>query len=357
MDQIALYGAAGGVLLVDLVLPLGLRVEGVGEDVTLGIDHEHLRVAIDEGSLPIADERQRGPPVTLDALGRHVDQLDHEAAIRHEVVHAAAHDVALTRRALHAAQERRLPGRFAAARTLALVEHPRPVPLAGEGLDAPAAEGAALGAVDGGKVRAHARPPRAACQGRRQIRGGLGPCQWGRTLTRMTRDRGAIRGWAAVSSGLVLLAGAMAWWWHRPATFALPDRLPVDRVVAELAAALPDSSGVRRAPLAPRRGLLARAGPRDALIVAPGSRLPLRLRVPAEAVLAFSVGVEGDGSKDRQAAGVRFRVLVDGVERFVRVVNPAARRADRVWFDEQVDLSAEAGREVEIVFATDAADA
>src|SRR5206468_10982811 len=102
-------------------------------------------------------------------------------------------------------------------------------------------------------------------------------------------------------------------------------------------------------------GLLASAGPRDALIAPPGSRLPLRLRVPPEAVLAFSVGVEGDGARDRHAAGVRFRVLVDGVERFARVVNPAARRADRVWFDEHVDLSAEAGREVEIVFATDIA--
>src|SRR5204863_250515 len=326
MDQIALYGAAGGVLQVDLVLALELRVEGVGEDVALGVDHEDLRVAIDEGPLPIADERQRGPPVTFDALGRHVDQLDHEAAIRHEVVHAAAHDVALARRALHAAQERRLPGRFAAARTLALVEHPRPVPLAGEGLDAPAA-------------------------------GGAGSRRWGRNTASAMRNGGRIHRRAVVVGGLVLLAGASAWWWHRPATFALPDRLPVDRVVAELAAALPDSSGVRRAPLAPRRGLLARAGPRDALIVAPGSRLPLRLRVPAEAVLAFSVGVEGDESKDRRAAGVRFRVLVDGVERFARVVNPAARRADRVWFDEQVDLSAEAGREVEVVFATDAAGA
>ena len=140
------------------------------------------------------------------------------------------------------------------------------------------------------------------------------------------RNGGRIHRRGVVVGGLVLLAGAGAWWWHRPATFALPERLPVDRVVAELAAALPDASGVRWAPLAPRRGLLARAGPRDALIVAPGSRLPLRLRVPAEAVLTFSVGVEGDGSKDRQVAGVRFRVLVDGVERFVRVVNPAARR-------------------------------
>src|SRR5213596_2850001 len=120
----------------------------------------------------------------------------------------------------------------------------------------------------------------------------------------MTRDRRAIRGWAVVGGGLVLLAGAVAWWWEqRAASFALPGRLPVDRVVAELAAALPDS---RQAPLAPRRGLLASAGPRDALIAPPGSRLPLRLRVPAEAVLAFSVGVEGDGVKDRRASGVRF---------------------------------------------------
>src|SRR5437870_4671218 len=155
----------------------------------------------------------------------------------------------------------------------------------------------------------------------------------------MMQCRGRPRVRSGVAGGLALLAGATAWWWHRAATFALPGRLPVDRVVAELAAALPESSSVRQAPLAPRRGLLASAGPRDALIVAPGSRLPLRLRVRPEVVLAFSVGVEGDGREDRHAAGVRFRVLVDGVERFARVVNPAARRGDRVWFDEQVDLS------------------
>src|SRR2546427_2006934 len=157
LDQLALHGAAGGVLEVDLVLPLELRVERVGEDVPFGVDHEHLRVAVDEGPLRIADERQRGPPVTRDALGGHVDELDHEAAIRHEVVHTAAHDVALVRRALHAAQERRLPGGHAATGTLALVEDPGAITLAGEGLDAPAAEGAALGAPDRAQVPSDAR--------------------------------------------------------------------------------------------------------------------------------------------------------------------------------------------------------
>src|SRR5438067_13922686 len=107
----------------------------------------------------------------------------------------------------------------------------------------------------------------------------------------MTRDRGAIRGWAVVGGGLVLLAGAVAWWWEqRAASFALPGRLPVDRVVAELAAALFAS---RLAPLAPRGGLLASAGPRAALIAPPGPRLPLRLRVPSGEGLAFGYG--GDG--------------------------------------------------------------
>src|SRR5207249_3310448 len=99
----------------------------------------------------------RAPPVTLDALGGHVDELDYEAAIRHEVVRAAAHDVALVRRALRAAQERRLPGRRAAAGTLSLVEDPGAITLAGEGLDAPAAEGAALGAPDRAQVPSDAR--------------------------------------------------------------------------------------------------------------------------------------------------------------------------------------------------------
>src|SRR5436309_15385253 len=95
---------------------------------------------------------------------------------------------------------------------------------------------------------ARLRPPRAACQGRRQIRGGSGPCRWGRNFTRMTRDRGAIRGWAAVSSGLVLLAGAMAWWEKRAASFALHDRMPVEQGVVGLADTLPISDCAQLAP-------------------------------------------------------------------------------------------------------------
>src|SRR2546422_391862 len=153
----------------------------------------------------------------------------------------------------------------------------------------------------------------------------------------MMQCRGRPRVRSGVAGGLALLAGATAWWWHRAASFALPGRLPVDRVVAELAAVLPDSSGVRQAPLAPRRGLLASAGPRDALIAPPGSRLPLRLRVPPEAVLAFSVGVEGAAAgrsihperprpARRHAARRSARLLRGRAE-----PEPDARRARRAW--------------------------
>src|SRR5207247_6536573 len=76
---------------------------------------------------------------------------------RHGVVHASAHGGALVRRALHSAEERRLPGRRPANGTLALVEDPGAITLAGEGLNAPAAEGAALGAPDRAQVPSDAR--------------------------------------------------------------------------------------------------------------------------------------------------------------------------------------------------------
>src|SRR5438034_380456 len=109
MDQIALYGAAGGVLQVDLVLPLELRVEGVGEGldapvaegaalgavdggevraharrvvaveedpVRVGVDHEHVGVSVLPLAALAAELAVRRAALRLQQGGRSVDEGD-----------------------------------------------------------------------------------------------------------------------------------------------------------------------------------------------------------------------------------------------------------------------------------------
>ncbi|HUE29421.1 MAG TPA: sulfatase, partial [Verrucomicrobiae bacterium] len=92
---------------------------------------------------------------------------------------------------------------------------------------------------------------------------------------------------------------------------------------------------------------------RRAIVAPPRSRLRFPVRVPAGGALRFSTAVEG---QDR-TAGVRFTVAVDGRPVFARTLDPAARRRDRHWFDERVDLSRWADKDVEIALATESTGA
>src|SRR5207249_6475557 len=92
---------------------------------------------------------------------------------------------------------------------------------------------------------------------------------------------------------------------------------------------------------------------RRAIVAPPRSRLRFPLHVPPGAALRFSTGVE---ARER-GAGVRFTVSVDGREVFAHTLDPEARRRDRRWFDERVDLGPWAQRDVEIALATEAAGA
>src|SRR6185295_9278844 len=102
---------------------------------------------------------------------------------------------------------------------------------------------------------------------------------------------------------------------------------------------------VRRGEIRPGSRLRAE-GERPGLVTPAGSRLRFRLDLPAGAVARFAVGVEGTGTREPDRAGVRFALMVDGRERWSRVVNPAATRRDRRWFDERVDLGLAADRSV-----------
>ena len=126
--------------------------------------------------------------------------------------------------------------------------------------------------------------------------------------------------------------------------FRLPAEIRLEQVVADLSATFDRAAVVEEAAGAP----VHLGG-----IQPPRSRLRFPVRVPPGAALHFSAAVEGQA----RTAGVRFTVSVDGREVYARTLDPAARRRDRRWFDERVDLASWGGRDVEIALATDAAGA
>ncbi len=147
---------------------------------------------------------------------------------------------------------------------------------------------------------------------------------------------------------LVAVAGALGWLAWRPWAGALPARLCLE----DTAALLGPTPGAHLGALTPEPAFLDLAGgERPALIAPVPARLVYRLHVPAGAVLHFAAGVERDTPPTPGAGGVRFAVAVDGVERFVRTVDPG-RKHDRRWFEGRVALGATTAREVEIVLAT-----
>jgi arylsulfatase A-like enzyme len=144
---------------------------------------------------------------------------------------------------------------------------------------------------------------------------------------------------------------------------ALPPQVTLEEVVAELAPPLatgavidePSPGAVHADVLQPGQSRPGE-GPRESLVVPPPSTITLRLPVPPDAVLRFSVGVAGTKNRESGKSGVRFRVLVDGRERFSKTLNPAARQRHRQWVDASVDLHDDGGRTVEAVLETRAED-
>jgi hypothetical protein len=148
-----------------------------------------------------------------------------------------------------------------------------------------------------------------------------------------------LRGWSRALPGMLVTEEIVA---H------LSDELPRDAVLAERA-----EDPVREGRLEPGDRLRA-GGHRPSLVLPPPARVRFRLDAPPDAVLRFAVGVDGARDRDPSLGGVRFSVAVNGRERWSRVVNPAARKDDRRWFDETIALGT-AGP-TEVVLATTAED-
>src|SRR5687768_7207837 len=98
---------------------------------------------------------------------------------------------------------------------------------------------------------------------------------------------------------------------------------------------------------------------RKAIAVKPlgGSRLIWKLRVPDDAWVGVSVGLQPE-AWEQEGDGILFRVGVSDGRTFEDLikqhVNPFANKGERKWIPLFVDLSAYAGEEIELIFNTNA---
>ena len=135
---------------------------------------------------------------------------------------------------------------------------------------------------------------------------------------------------------------------HLALTVPLIDELPRARITA------PRSVLVRES------NLTVNGETRRCLFMHPVSSAEFNLVVPARAKLVFGVGVAQD-VWDKGGDGVEFRVsITEGADEtmlFTRYVNPKAHDSDRLWHEEEVDLSLYEGQRISLVFSTDSGPA
>jgi arylsulfatase A-like enzyme len=172
-----------------------------------------------------------------------------------------------------------------------------------------------------------------------------------------------MRGRLVLGAALAATLGVGVFAWRRPwePGLAVPARIAIEDVVAELppapdrAAVVAEDAGdpIRAGRLEPGETLRG-AGARPALVTPPPARVRWQVAVPADAALRFAVAVAGDRRRDPARRGVRFAVTVGDREVWRRVVDPAATRRDRRWFEERVDLERWAGRTVTLELRTTA---
>ncbi len=160
----------------------------------------------------------------------------------------------------------------------------------------------------------------------------------------------------------LVVAAVLGWRVLRPHEHALPPSIRIEDVVRELApggeppAVVEPASGEapRTAIVRPGDPLKGQGG-RPALITPAPSRLRFRVDVPADGALAFAVAVERGRSPEPEGGPVRFAITVDDREVWTRTVDPAARRDERRWFDEHIDLRDHTGRSVDLELRAEAA--
>lgn len=137
-----------------------------------------------------------------------------------------------------------------------------------------------------------------------------------------------------------------------------------ERVVADLVALFPDDTHVEKRSALPREQAY-RAGyetikgeTKPGIYMHPNSRLIFhRVQIPDDAHLRVFLGVKEE-AWDKPSDGVLFRFGISDGREYSELLNqhvdPANNQSDRHWLEQNLDLSAFAGQQIDLIFNTEA---
>ncbi len=186
---------------------------------------------------------------------------------------------------------------------------------------------------------------------------GTAPARWSvRFSTRRAGGTGLALPWPGFLSPRVESAGRL----RTPRE----HEVAVARVARDLVATLDEATVVRESPELPvaaaaldaAKGWSAAGGRRTCVRAAAPSRIVYELRPPAGARLEFAVGMDTELGWKRPGDGMRFAVEVAGEEVWSRTLRAPEVVSDRGWKPASLDLSAWAGKTVEVALVTEPLD-
>jgi len=149
--------------------------------------------------------------------------------------------------------------------------------------------------------------------------------------------------------GVIAVLGVLAWGWRRGGSAGDVDLIPLLPQAEKRAAPLPPDQAIKVV----NATLNGEAKP--SVLEQGNGRIKFTVTVPPDAWFSASLGVDPT-AWDKEGDGVLFRMgVVSGAhyeELLNQYVNPAVNASDRRWIPVSVDLSAYAGREVQIQLST-----
>jgi hypothetical protein len=150
--------------------------------------------------------------------------------------------------------------------------------------------------------------------------------------------------------GVIVVIGVLVWGWRRGAGPANSvDLLPLLAQADKRAAPMPLDEAIKT------MSVTINGETKQAILEQGYGRIQFKMTVPADAWFSASIAVD-PAAWDKEGDGVLFRMGVSGSGNYEELLNqhvdPVGNASDRRWIPVALDLSAYAGREVNLVLST-----